>query len=258
MPAENSDHVWRVPPELEQSAPRRVRLNGFGIAYCIFSLASFVFGAGLSGRVVKDELNRQSANRLLSRRLASEGRESEATITRLFKGMGSVVSFEYAVDGRRYESNAFIAAEHWRVLQVGSPLAIRYLPSDPDKAYPDDDPPDSQNHWSTALPMAGMIVAFMSAFALIFLSKVLPERRLLAQGDVAQGVLTGCKAGSQGRSSGYFLNYSYSLPEGGTCEGKAFRGKPITAGSAVTVLYDRNRSGRSALYPLETVRLDVG
>jgi hypothetical protein len=217
-----------------------------------------VFGAVLSGRIVKDELHRQSANRLLSRRLASEGRESEATITRLFKGLGSVVSFEYAVDGRRYESNAFIAPEHWRVLQVGSPLAIRYLPSDPEQAYPDDDPPDSQNHWSTALPMAGLILAFMSVLAITFLSKVLPERRLLAQGDVAEGVLSGCKAGSRGRSSGYFLNYSYSLPEGGTCEGKAFRGKPITAGSPVIVLYDRNRSGRSALYPLETVRLDVG
>jgi Protein of unknown function (DUF3592) len=221
----------------------------------VIALACIVFGVGMAIRVCNDELRRQAANDSLTRRLTAEGRETEATVTGLRTGLGYVVSFDYAVDGRSFERSAFIASEHWQSLQVGSPLTICYLPSDPSKAYPDTDPPSSQSHWPTSLPMAGMILLFMLSFAAIFLSAILPQRRLLARGFPARGVITRCKEGSKGRSSGYYLNYDFPLQDGPSCQGKEFSGSQQAEGASVTVLYDPNNPRRNALYPLESVRM---
>jgi hypothetical protein len=212
----------------------------------------------MSARLVNDELRRQADNESVARHLATEGRETQATVTRLFTGLGYVVNYEYTVDDRTFDRGTFVASEFWKSLEVGSTLPIRYLPSDPHQAYPNGVPPNSENHWSTVLPMAGMILFFMVSFAAVFLSSVLPQRRLLACGSAAQGTVTRCKAGNRGRSSGYYLYYDFSLPEGGRCQGKDFRGEPIAEGSPVTVLYAPDRPGRSALYPIETVRVAAG
>ena len=159
MSANNPNEIWKVPPELEQPLPRRVRLTGMGIVFCAVALGCIAFGIHLTAKVCFDELHREAANDSLTRRLTAEGRETEATVTRLWTGMmGHVVSFEYTIDGRSYERNAFIASEHWQSLQVGSSLTIRYLPSDPHQAYPVTDLPNSQNDWSISLPLAGMIL----------------------------------------------------------------------------------------------------
>jgi hypothetical protein len=190
MSAEGINSVWSSPKELDRPLPRRVRLSGIGTAYCVIAAVCIVFGVGMVVRVVAEELRRQTANESLARSLSDQGRETEATVTRLRTGMGYVVSFKYTVDGRDYERAAFITSEHWQTLQVGSPLTVRYTPSDPTKAYPAADPPNFQNHWSTVLPMAGMILLFMGGFAVISLSVVLPERRLLVRGCSARGVVT--------------------------------------------------------------------
>ena len=250
-----SNEVWSTPPELEQPLPRRIRLNGSGITYCVLAVAAVLFGLGLAGRVIRDELRRQARNESLARRLTTEGLETEATVTRLSTGLGHVVNYDYTVDGQNHSRGAFISADHWQSLQVGSPLTIRYLPSDPKEAYPESDPPNSQTHWSVVLSMAGMILLFMWSFAAIYLSSIPPQRRLLARGYTARGVVTRCDAGSKGRMSGYFWYYDFSLPDGTACQGKAFRGSQLAEGSAVTVLYDPNQPRRNSLYPMRMVRL---
>jgi hypothetical protein len=249
------DEAWRIPPELEQPLPRRIRLNGTGIFNCVMAAVSLVFGLGLAGRVIHDELRREAESESLVRRLATEGRETQATVTKLFTGMGYVVNYKYTVDGRSHEGGAFISSEHWQSLQVGSALAVRYLPSDPAEAYPDSDPPNLQKHWSITLPLAGMILLFMFSFTAIYLSAPLPQRRLLARGSAARGTVARCKEGSKGRMSGYFLYYDFALPDGGQCQGKAFRREPMQEGSVVTVLYHPDRPRRNGLYPLPMVRL---
>ena len=250
MSADNASDVWRVPPELEQPLPRRIRLDEIGIIRCVIAAACLAFGIYETFQLVKPELRRQAENETLTRQLTAEGRETEGTVTQLYSAMGYVVFFEYTVGGRSYSRGALIASKHWQSLQVGSPLIIRYLPSDPSKASPADDPPNSQNNWGTALPLAGMIWFFMLGFAAINLSVLFPKRRLLARGQPVRGIVTRCKEGSNGRSSGYFLSYDFSLPDGSQCQGKAFRGYPEAEGSAVTVLYDRDQPRRNTLYPL--------
>jgi hypothetical protein len=246
VPANDPNEVWRPPPELEQPLPRRVRLNGIGIAHCLVAVACLAFGVYEASQVINDELRRQAENESLTRQLAAEGQETVATVTHLYTALGHAVGFEYTIDGRQYKRGALISAEHWRSLHVGSPLTIRYMPSDPSKACPAADPPDSQNHWSTALPMAGMILFFMLSIAAGHLAALFPKRRLLARGQPVRGTVTRCRKGG-GR---YFLDYDFSLPDGRQCQGKAIRGQRGAEGSAVTVLYDRDQPRRNTIYPL--------
>lgn len=255
MPANKPNEARRIPPELEQPLPRRIRLTGIGIAYCVIALGCIAFGVYMTAKICLEELHREAANDSVTRRLTTEGGETDATVTDMRTGLGYVVFFDYTIDGRHYQRGALISLEHWQSLQVGSSLAIRYLPSDPHQAYPVTDPPNSQNHWSTSLPMVGMILLFMFGFAAVYLSLVLPQRRLLARGSPAQGIVTRCKEGHRGRSSGYYLYYDFSVPEGSHCQGKAFRSQPMAEGSAVTILFDRDRPRRNTLYPLDMVRL---
>jgi len=253
--AENPSEVWRVPPELEQPLPRRLRLSGTGIMYCVVAAASIAVGVGVASRAIRDELRRDAENASLARSLAAEGRETEATVTSLFTGMGHVVDYEFTVDGRNYSRGVFTTAEHWQSLQVGSSLTIRYLPSDPQESFPESDSPISQTHWSVTLLVAGNALFFMFGFAAIYLSAVLPQRRLLARGLPARGVVTSCKEGYKGRSSGYFVYYDFSLPDGSQCQGKVFRGQLTSEGTTVAVLYDSDKPRRNTLYPMEIVRL---
>jgi hypothetical protein len=221
----------------------------------VFALACIVFGVGMAARVCIDELHRQAANDSLARRLAAEGRETEAKVSRLWTALGRCgVTYDYTVDGRSYDKNAFIASEHWQPLQVGSSLAIRYLPSDPSKAYPDSDPPNFRNNWSLVLPTACFFLGIFSVFSVLQFSPVWTQRRLLAGGRPARGVVICCKE-SQGRRRGYVLRYEFPLAEGGQCQGKGFSEPQVAEGSIVTVLYDPSKPLRNALYPMETVRL---
>jgi hypothetical protein len=256
MSAGTSTAVWRIPPELEQPLPRRVRLSGTGVFNCVFAAASIVAGVAIAGHAVRDELRREAENQSLARSIAAEGQETEAKVTRLSTGLGiHGVGYDFTVDGRNYSGSAVMAPSHWQSLEVGSPLAILYLPSDPAKSYPESDSPNSQTHWLLVLPVAGMALFFMFSFAAIQLAAVLPERRLLARGHSASGTVTRCNPGNKGRRSGYFLHYDFPLPEGSQGQGRKFSGQPIAEGSAVAVLYDPDRPRRSTLYPMESVRL---
>jgi hypothetical protein len=255
MSADNSNESWRIPPELDQPLPRTVRLNGMGVTLCVSAAIIVLLGIRVAFRAIHDELSRQAENNSLAQELASRGRGEDATVTQLLTGLGYVARYQFTVDGRNYERGAFISKDHWQALDVGSTLPIHYLPSDPHQSAPDGDPPNSQNHWSDALGMAGMSLFFTLSFATVFLLPISPQRRLLARGSTARGIVTRCKAGSQGRSSGYFLDYEFPLPDGSMTQGRKFSGEQMAEGSAVAVLYDPDRPKNNSLYPLKTVKL---
>ena len=256
MFADNTKESWRCPQELDRPLPRSVRLTGIGIYYCVMALASIISGVGLTAYIWVPQLRQQAANDSLTLRLMGEGRETEATVTRLWSGMGlHNVCYNYTVDSLSYKKCAQISSEHWQPLEVGSSLTLRYLPSDPATAYPDSDPPNSQHNWLLFLPVTCMALGFMSLYAVTFSSCVWPQFRLLARGKPVRGVVTGCKEGSHHRMSGYFLYYDFPLSDGGLCHGKDFSRQPAAEESNVTVLYDPNKPRRNALYPMESVRL---
>ena len=256
MPTDTAIESWKIPSELEQPLPRRVQLSGMGIANCVFAAACIAAGVALASQSIGGELRREAEAQSRTRLVSAEGRETEATVTRLSTGLGiDSVGYDFTFDGRSYSGYAVIAPSHWQLLRVGSALTILYLPSDPTKSYPESDPPNSQTHWLMVSLVAGMALFFMFSFAAIQLSAVLPKRRLLARGRPARAVVVRCNAGSRGRSSGYFLHYDFSLPDGSTSQGKVFRSEPVTEGSTATALYDPDHPERNTLCPLATVKL---
>lgn len=258
MSVDKTAEGWSVPPELEHPVPRRLRLDGLGVVHCLIAMGCLAAAGFGIHRIVGDELRRQAENETLTRELATAGRETDATITDLRIAMGKHwVGFDYTIDGRDYMRGAPITPEHWQALEVGSPLAIRYLPSDPSQSSPVADPPDSQNNWSETLPLAGMLLFFMLSFAAIHLSILFPKRSLLKRGRPARGIVTLCKEGSKAGTRGFLIDYDFSLPDGSLCHGKAFRRYEEEEGSAVTVLYDIHRPQRSILYPLSQTVWEV-
>ena len=247
---------WKIPPELEQPLPRPIRLSGMGIANCVFAAACIAAGVALASQSIGGELRREAEAQSRTQLLSAQGRETDAKVTRLSTSLGiHSAGYDFTFDSRDYSGYAVMAPSHWQSLQVGSDLTILYLPSDPTKSYPESDPPNSQTHWLMVLLLAGMALFFMFSFAAIQLSAVLPKRRLLARGRPARAVITRCNAGSRGRSTGYFLHYDFSLPDGSKSEGKVFRSAPVTEGSTTTALYDPDHPERNTLYPLSTVKL---
>jgi Protein of unknown function (DUF3592) len=214
---------------------------------------------GLSVRVVKDELRRQNENESLTRRLEFEGRQTNASVTRLWAAMGGamgyLVNFDYAVDSQIHHGSAPVALKHWKSIHVGAPLEIRYLASDPSRAFPAADPPNSQNHWLMVIAMVGWILLFMFGFAAVYASPILRQRRLLARGLAARGVVTRCNESSKGRRTGYFWYYDFFLPDGATCQGKRFSSSQAAVGTTITVLHDPKNPRRNAVYPMGAVRL---
>jgi len=107
------------------------------------------------------------------------------------------------------------------------------------------------------------VLPFVVALALVALSWlawyfVHRERRLLAEGRAAVGLITGhsqmhrsSHGGEVGKSAYYqFAQMSGALAKGETSPSK----KPPDIGSTICVLYDPENARRNARYPLSLVR----
>jgi hypothetical protein len=66
----------------------------------------------------------------------SEGQVIQADIVRLYsvigRGTGDYAEYAYKVDGRRYTDEFMIPHQDWMKMEVGDPILIRYLPSQPE------------------------------------------------------------------------------------------------------------------------------
>jgi hypothetical protein len=238
--------------ELDRPLPRPVRLTGAGIVYCFFGSALIVFLAAVITNQVTKDLRKQAAIELLVHRIAADHRETEATVTRLWSGIGRQgVVYHYNVDGRSYDAHSDIASEHWQTLQVGFSLGVSYLAIDPSHAYPSADPPHLESLWWMSYPFDG----FFLLFGAWLLSTVWREGRLLARGCVSRAVVTRCEA-TRGRGGVvYIFYYEFPLPTGGLCRDKSEMGRPLPAGSPVTVLYDPDNPRRNSPYPMGLVKV---
>ena len=79
------------------------------------------------------------------------------------------------------------------------------------------------------------------------------QRRLLSEGRAAMGVVTGHWSGSHGHK---VVVYEFRLPGGELIKGRAASlKKPV--GTLLNIIYDPDRPRRSAIYPLQLVRVDT-
>ncbi len=88
--------------------------------------------------------------------------------------------------------------------------------------------------------------------------QVLRQRRLLAEGRVSRGVVTGhgrIRRNSHGREVGRNFTYRFTLLSGAEAEGKGGPEKiPPPVGGSIAVIYDRDNPHRNVPYPMSLVQ----
>jgi hypothetical protein len=242
---------WTPPEGLERSWPRPVRLSVRGIL--LFVLTGLIGAGGLVEAVIlAHEGRRQEAE---ARLMAAQAQDTEGAVTRLWGTGGKSeeyrVAYRFTVNDREFQGRAAIASRHWKSLEVGSPLPVRYWPSDPAHNYPREDPPDTIPVW---LPF--VVGFFAVAASLVLPFKVHRERHLLADGRPAPALVTRLRKVRSRHGARNIVYYEFPLIGGGACQGHYNVGrKSMPEGSAICVLYDPDNPRRSAPYPMCLVKL---
>ena len=238
---------WKPPEELDCPRPRAVRLTGRGMAACAISVSLVAGGVALAVPFAR-------ASRLAEardRRMLAEGREIGAVVTGLRHLRGYGASYRFSVNGREYGGSGGVEERRWDVLRIGSPIAVRYLASDPAANYPSGDPPGRIPLWFAFL-MCGLV----AGTGVVLPLKVRRQRRLLAGGLPAPALVTRYRSMyvNYGASQTW-IYYEFAPPRGGTCGGRAEAAARQPEGSVVCVLFDPANPARNATYPFGLVRV---
>ena len=244
---------WQAPEELNRALPRPVRLTGTGIWICLIS-AFLVGGGGYGGVSVAGDCLRQRAE---VQRMLVEGREAEGVVTRLVETHGRGphfhVHYQYSVHGQVFDDSTHVREEHWRDLRVGTPIAVRYLPSDPGRNFPSGEPPHILPLWFPVL-----WVPLSSGVAALLLLGVLRARRYLAYGRPAPALVTRAVKRPAGRSgTEVAFDYEFPLMQGGACHGSdTTSSEPLPSeGSVICVLYEPDNPRRHVIYPIKLLKV---
>jgi hypothetical protein len=235
--------------ELTYSRPRDVALTGGGRALVVFAVLLFVAAIG-AGVGMYNAARRHAEER---RAIAAEGVTTTGVVTRLRSDGDDRrrVSYEFAVNGRVVRGERQVSTERRQTLQVGSPIDVRYLPSDPTV------------HEMGGRPRSGIPIALafvfapaIAAFGVLCLVLIHRQRRLLSEGRVASATVTGHEKhhGSHGGTH-RSISFTFKLLSGAMASGKSgASSKPPALGSVITVVYDPDRPRRNAVYPFSLVR----
>jgi len=237
---------WRPPDGLERSRPREVRLSRSGRALAGLSAVLFV-AAAVVGAGLQAQAGREQAELDL---LRTEGVVTEARVTRLWRGGGDhrppYVAYRFDAAGSVQEGARRLPLGFWRTLHQGDALPVRYVPSRPGLNHPARIEPRPM----PALVPPLVAAALALAGGLCWLP-IQDQRRLLAEGRAARALVTGRRKQQHGTELIYeFATLSGTLAKGKTGPSR----KPAAVGSTLCVLYDSERPGKNAPYPLSLVR----
>jgi hypothetical protein len=187
--------------------------------------------------------------------MLAEGRETDGVVTRLWLGGGKSnehrVAYRFAVDGRDHSGHATIRSGYWKSLHTGSPMAVRYLPSEPAHNYPSANPPSPTPAW---LPF--LVGGMFSLAGVLMPLQVRRQRHLLEDGRPAPAVVTRLRKWRTQHGTQNVVYYQFALPDGSVCKGRSnVHGRSMAVDSVICILYDPDNPRRSAPYPLCSVKL---
>jgi hypothetical protein len=242
-----------LPPALLKAAPRRVRVNAPGGAMLVTAAALVV--VGIWGGIT---LSRQAeiAERHLGL-FASERIVTAGDVVRLRRrGEGNdhriTAHYRYLARGRELTGETTLRRDERERYAVGSPIAVWYLPTEPEASWPDGYAPRSQPGWpGTAVPLA------CGVCALALIQAVRRQSNLLAHGRPAMATVTKVEQKNTGEGTVWKVHYEWTTLSGATRTGKYSHGKKHVpaVGALVPIVYDKDNSFRHSKYPLSLVTL---
>jgi len=244
--------TWKAPAGLDHSRPREVILTRSGKALVLLSIA--LFAGALAATTGLSLLARRQAesNRLLQ----EQGVVVDGIVTRLWRGRDDekspYVAYSFTSESGIHTREAKVSLAMWRRLRVGSSIPIRYVPARPALNRPEDSRSGILPTWVPFIAGGGLV--FFSFLATVPLRG---QRRLLEEGRPAPGVVTRhgkLERGQHGNKLGRRYFYEFLALNGSAAQGKAGPVKdPPEVGRTITVIYDPEKPGRNAPYPLSLV-----
>jgi hypothetical protein len=238
---------WRQPRELGTPGSREVQLTGAGFALVIAAVV-FAVGGAAAGVLMWNEAGRQEARQ---KRLAAEGANTNAVVTRLWRSSGKDAqrwtAYQFAYGDKIYRGTARTPRNIWSTLKEGEPIQIRFVPADPIRNFPAGWEQDQLPRW-VALLVAGLLT-MVSGLFIWLLGRA---RRLLVEGRAAPAVVVKHTRGKHGMAA----QYEFRLPNGGIGKGSISPDKsPVPVGGTLCVIFDPERPGRNSRYPMDLYRI---
>ncbi len=240
------------PPVLSQSAPRDVQLTASGRVVAVVASLLILGGIG-GGAALYARVARESA---ANRDLVARGTTVTGHVTRLWANGDDRhrVAYRFTVDGRTFENRVRVSDALRKTLRVGSVLNVRYLPAAPGVN-------DLGGTPRTTVPWPFPFVVGMLAPAcgVLCLTGIARQRRLLAEGWLARGIVTSLSThkGTHG-STHRTLKYEFTLLSGVKASGKSeASSKAPPVGAPVWVVYDPDVPTRNRTYPFSLVKPGV-
>jgi hypothetical protein len=235
---------WKAPPELTGPTPRKLKCTKTGKINLYVVGFAVVFGF----LIVLAFLG----NALGDHQLKTEAKEAQGSVTRKWTeaGRGRTtyyhVAYSFAVAGQTFRGEGVVPNAKWQTLSTGSPLGVRYVPSNPsnnraDIAFESQSMPD----W---VPLAVFVVWVLSIWLSLY--DVRKDRALLQYGQAAAGLIVTDNSGKRIPKYGWVTGFEFQLPDGSRRKGSTQRDRTWMKGQTVCILYDPKRPRRSGIYPL--------
>ena len=253
------DGAATIPSELKSSMPRRLRATRTGI-YMTIAAPTFLaiaFAGALWGgiKAVKQTQHRADLRR--------DSGVTVAEITRIRMGRTSdVVYYAFTVSGTSFIGEAEVPRDLRYDLRKSRSLSIRYSPENPDVNHP------AAWEWSLIfwrpqssdlihLPNFSLELQWFLApllfgpLGIVFFMELRADRKLLAEGVPAVGLITKCTRGTR---SSYSAEFQFHTEDGKVAKGSRGGGR-TEVGTRICVLYLPLDPRRNKPYPFLNYRV---
>ena len=242
-----------LPAPLLKDTPRHVKVSALGATLML--IAAALVAIGMWGGIE------------LTRRADTAGRhvalfDSERILTggdviQLRKRGGGndhriTAHYRYAVRGRELSGATTLRRQEREKYQVGSPVGVWYLATEPEASWLDGYSPRPEASWpATAVPLGCGI----GALALI--ATVRRQSNLLTHGRPAMATVTKVEKKKSDYGTEWSVHYEWTTMSGATREGKYkhSRKQLPAVGALIPIIYDRDNTYRHSKYPMPFVRI---
>jgi len=236
------------PPLLSHSVPRDVELTTSGRV--VAAIASLLILGGIGGgSALYARVARETA---ANRDLVARGTTVTGQVTKLWANGDDRhrVAYRFTVDGRTFENRVRVSDALRKTLRVGSVLDVRYL-----TAAPGVNDLGGTPRTTVPWPFPLVVGTLAPACGVLCLVGIVRQRRLLAEGSVALGIVTSVSTHKSEHGVHRVLKYDFTLPSGIKVAGRSEASqKPPAVGTRVLVVYEPDVPSRSRTYPFSLVK----
>jgi hypothetical protein len=235
-----------IPTELQQDAPRNIRLSAAGIYLFLANMLISAFMLAIAVGAFSMTTQNIAKGKLLAR-------DGQVAYTGDVQSAGmhlATVHYSFNYNGQAYRGEALLPKRYLSKINDYSKAGnfrVLFLPRDPSINHPY----DWQDDESYSFPFISYVfVALLILQWSGLIRYTLPDFRLARTGVVAIGRVTNCSYGSRGIS----LKYEFRDSDGLPMEGRSGYPRRLEEDTPICILYLPNDSGRNRPYPLTFFR----